>query len=42
VELILMTTANILHPVHATVGAGGFSLDKFPRIVVRTIVTSLL
>ena len=29
-------------PVHATVRAGGFSLDKFPRIVVRTIVTSLL
>ena len=29
-------------PIHATVGAGGFSLDKFPRIVVRTIVTSLL
>lgn len=29
-------------PIHATVRARGFSLDKFPRIVVRTIVTSLL
>ena len=28
--------------VHAIVGAGGFSLDKFPKIVVRIIATSLL
>ena len=32
--------SNYTAPVHAIVGAGGFSLDKFPKIVVR-VVTNL-
>ena len=33
-------TSNYTAPVHAIVGAGGFNLDKFPKIVVR-VVTNL-